>query len=160
MRPRARLARALPGLLVPLVLLAAPPGRAADLFVVELAVERADGGTLNPTFVATPGERALTAFDTDPPLDLAVTVRPTDAAAGADGANAFDVRVELIEGGRAAAGTVRATPGEPATVSLEGDEVTVRLRERPGLEQGPDDPDRPVISDPPTGTEGGGGGPG
>ena len=159
-RPAPRDASRLRTLLLPLALLAALPASAADLFVLEATVERPDGDVLNPTFMATPGERALMMFDGDPRLDVAVTVRPADAAAAtadASEGDAFEVRVELIEGGRFAAETVRATLGEPATVSLEGGEVTLRLRERPGLEPGPDDPDRPVISDPPTGVEGSGG---
>lgn len=160
MRPPPRPARALRSLIAPLVLLGAVPAQAADLFVLEATVERPEGETLNPTFMATPGERALMVFDGDPRLDVAVTVRPADVAAatadvdGGAAGEAFDVRVELIEGGRFGAETVRATLGEPATVSLEAGEVTLMVRERPGLEQGPDDPDRPVISNPPTGVEG------
>ena len=123
-------------LLLPLALAWSAAGSAADLFVLDATIERPDGPTLAPTFMATPGERALLVLDGERPVDVAMTVRPADGGDGADGS--FDLQVELIEGGELLQDTVRTDLAGPATVTLGDTDITVRARERPGLRQGPD----------------------
>ncbi len=106
---------------------------AADLFVLDATLERPDAPTLNPTFMATPGERSLLVLDGERPVDIAMTVQPADGDAGP-----YDVRVELIENGEILEETVSAVPGEPTRVTLGDSELTVRLNEQSGLQQGPD----------------------
>ena len=123
-------------LLLPLALAWSAAGSAADLFVLDATIERPDGPTLAPTFMATPGERALLVLDGERPVDVAMTVRPADGGNGAAGS--FDLQVELIEGGELLQDTVRTDLAGPATVTLGDTDITVRARERPGLQQGPD----------------------
>ena len=123
-------------LLLPLALAWSAAGSAADLFVLDATIERPEGPTLAPTFMATPGERALLVLDGERPVDVAMTVRPADGGDGAAGS--FDLRIELIEGGRVLEDTVRTDLAGPATVTLGDTDITVRARELPGLQQGPD----------------------
>jgi len=117
-------------LLALLALLPALVG-AADIYVLDARIEREGRSALAPTFIVTPGERALMVFDGETDIDVAMTVMPRTASGGKGG---FDVRVELIDGMDVFDEMLDVTLARPTSVQLGEREIVVLVRVQEALE--------------------------
>lgn len=130
--------------------------RAAEIYVLEAQMERDGRTSVSPTFIVTPGERALLSFDGERELDVAMTLTPrsdtgstADAAddtgttgeangtAGGTGSGAFDLRVELVDGVELFDETVPVSLAETEELVLGGRTIKVLVRVQEPLGQEP-----------------------
>ena len=123
-RPLRRLSRTLgmPALLGVLALVSVG-ARAAEIYVLDAVIEGDGQESASPTFIVTPGERALMSFEGEDELEVAMTVTPRESDAGT-----FDLRVEMIDGVETSNTVVPVGLSETETLELGGRTIRVLVR--------------------------------
>ena len=127
-RRLARCAACRAGAVFAATLLVPALAAAATIYTIDARLAREGAESLSPTFIVTPGERALLAFDE---RDLEVAVTLLGGGAGATGP--LELRVEMIEGVELVERTVPISLAETTSVRIADRELTVLVREQPPL---------------------------
>ena len=117
-----------------LLVVVASLSHATDIYVLDARLESDGRETISPTFIVTPGERALLAFDGERDLDVAMTLTPR-AGVDASADDAFDLTVELVDGVESHDATVPVSLAETETLELAGRVVKVLVRVQEALEE-------------------------
>jgi len=102
------------------------PAHAAEIYVLDARIEREGVSSASPTFIVTPGERALLAFHGERGLEVAMTLVPREGVTPSG--DAFDLKVEVIEGVQLDAVTVPVSLAETETLELAGRTIDVLVR--------------------------------
>ena len=151
-RAPSRSRRLIAALAGSIALLPAVAGAAA-IYVLDAVLERDGVESVSPTFIVTPGERALLVFDGERDLDIAMTLTPRDGAdaaavpseagegegraaeegRGAVTGETFDLKVELIDGVQSSGTTVVVSLAETETIELDGRTIRVLVSEQAPL---------------------------
>ena len=103
-----------------------PPSFAAEIYVLDARIAREGVSSASPTFIVTPGERALLSFEGERDLEVAMTLAPRDGTAPSG--DAFDLKVEVIEGVQLDAVTVPVSLAETESLELAGRTIDVLIR--------------------------------
>jgi len=103
-----------------------PASFAAEIYVLDARIGREGVSSASSTFIVTPGERALLSFQSERDLGIAMTLTPRDGATPSG--DAFDLKVEVIEGVQLDAVTVPVSLAETETLELAGRTIDVLIR--------------------------------
>ena len=98
---------------------------AAEIYVLDARIARDGRSSVSPTFIVTPGERALLSFDGERDLEVAMTVTPRS---GADAAESLELKVELVEGVMLESTTVPVALARTESFELAGRTIDVLIR--------------------------------